>query len=192
MDFAAALSSDSVRDQSGAAIFLRSQGADGAEHLAALLRCCMAVKTGENATLDKYEEALLGYGAATMGDIVRQVGFDSANPLHAKILGWIVETTESSNLKVAGEAIWGVGLLGAGHPVAVNCLRRIIESALRAEEHEIVKLRAIALRMLAKIDISLATGYRSSKAWLELRDSYDWWQRESPVEWLKDELQWLF
>ena len=192
MDFAAALSSDSVREQSGAAIFLRSKGADGAKSLAALLRCCMAVKIGENTTLDKYEEMLLGFGAATMGDIVRQVGFDSANPLHAKILGWIVETTESSNLKVAGGAIWGVGLLGAGHPVAVNCLKRIIESDLRDEEHEIVKLRAIALRMLAKIDITLVTGYRSSKACLELRDSFDWWQTESPVEWVKNELQWLF
>ncbi|MFY7875581.1 MAG: hypothetical protein ACOVQM_09065 [Pirellula sp.] len=192
MDFAAALSSDSVREQADAAIFLRSKGADGAEHLAALLRCCAAVKTSERSTLDKLEEALLGYGAATMGDIVRQVGFDSANPLHGQILGWIVETTESSNLNVAGGAIWGVGLLGAGHPVAVSCLKRIIESDLRAEEHEIVKLRAIALRMLAMIDVTLATGYRSSKAWLELRNSYDWWQRESPVEWLKDELRWLF
>ena len=192
MDFAAALSSDSVRQQSGAAIFLRSQGAEGAEHLAALLRCCVAVKTGENSTLDKYEETLLGYGAMTMGEIVKQVGFDSTNPLHAQILAWIVQATDSPNLNVAAHSIWGVGLLGAVHPVAVNCLRRIIESDLRDEEHEIVKLRAIALRMLAMIDITLATGYRSSKAWLELRDSYDLWKRESPVERLKDELQWLF
>ena len=192
MDFAAALSSDSVNEQSLAAIFLRSQGADGAKHLAALLRCCIAVKTGANATLDKYEETLLGYGAMTMGEIVKQVGFDSTNPLHAQILAWIVKATDSPNLNVAAHSIWGVGLLGAGHPVAVNCLKRIIESDLRDEEHEIVKLRAIALRMLAMIDITLATGYRSSKAWLELRDSYDLWKRESPVERLKDELQWLF
>lgn len=192
MDFASALSSDSVREQSCAAVLLRSTGADGAEHLAALLRCCMAVKTGENATLNKYEEALLGRGAATLGDIVRQVGFDSANPLHAQILGWIVETTDSSNLNVAGGAIWGLGLLGSRHALAVNCLKRIIESDLRDQEHEIVKLRAIALRMLAMIDVTLVTGYRSSKAWLELRNSYDWWQRETPVKWLKDNLQWLF
>jgi len=33
---------------------------------------------------------------------------------------------------------------------------------------------------------------QSSKAWLELKDAFEWWQRDSPVEWLKDELQWLF
>ena len=192
MDFAAALSSHSVNEQSVAAIFLRSKGADGAEHLAALLRCCTAVKTNGTSKLDKYEEALLGYGAMTMGEIVKQVGFISANPLHFQILEWIVKTTDSPNLNVAAHSIWGVGLLEASHPVAVNCLKRIIESDLRDEEHEIVKLRAIALRMIAMIDVTLATGYQSSKAWLELKDSFEWWQRGSPVEWLKDELHWLF
>jgi len=192
MDFAAALSSDSVREQSGAAVFLRSKGADGAEHLAALLRCCTAVKTVGTSKLDKYEEALLGYGAMTLGETVKQVGFTSTNPLHVQILSWIVQTTDSPNLNVAAHSIWGVGLLAARHPEAINCLKRIIESDLRDEEHEIVKLRAIALRMLAMIDVTLATDYRSSKAWQELKDSYDWWQRESPVDWLKDELQWLF
>ena len=72
MDFAAALSSDSMREQSGAAIFLRSQGADGADHLDALLRCCMAVKTGENSTLDKYEETLLGYSTETTWELFWQ------------------------------------------------------------------------------------------------------------------------
>ena len=53
MDFAAALSSHFVKEKSGAAIFLRSKGADGNEHLGALLRCCMAVKIGGTSNLDK-------------------------------------------------------------------------------------------------------------------------------------------
>jgi len=151
----------------------------------------MNVDTGSDRQLNKYEEELLGYGAMTMGEIVRQVGFEDSNDLHLKILDWIVASTDSRNPNIAAHSIWGLGLLGARHHRAINCLNRIIQAELRPIEHEVVTFRSIALRMLAMIDASLVFEHQSSQAWIELRRALEWWQRESPVEWLRDELQWL-
>ena len=188
MDFQAALSSDSVKEQAGAAVFLRSEGLNGLAHLPALLRCCKKVVVTK-AQLPKYEEGLLRFGPLALGDIVGQAGFDNANPLHSEILDWLVQSACSPNLDLSAHAIWGLGLLRTTQPKAIDSLVSLIEGELREVEHELVTIRSIALRMLARIDVALALQYCRTDAWNELRRWYDHWK---PMADLRDEFAWMF
>jgi hypothetical protein len=191
MDFQAALSSDSVKRQASAAVFLPSEGVNGLAHLPALLRCCKKVLVTE-APLPKDEEGLLSFGPVALGYIVGQAGFDRANLFHTEILDWLVDSACSPNLVLSANAIWGLGLLRANQPKAVNCLVSVIEGELREIEHEFVTLRSIALRMLAKIDVALALQFRMTDAWKELQSAYRFWQIEKPIDHLREEFAWMF
>lgn len=191
MDYAKTLESNSVKIQVGAALFLRSEGAKGYPHLPELLRCCQAIDLKKE-FIDKYEDGLLGYGALSMGEVIHDYGFEASNPLHMQILDWLVETTHCQHLNVAANAIWGLGLLASNHDKAVRCLTLIIESDLRDNERHEISLRAIALRMLARIDRNLAIPYRSSNSWEELLRWNDNMQRNQISEYLCKELSWMY
>jgi hypothetical protein len=195
MDFDAKLRSPSVRDQSAAAIFLRAEGANGAKHLPALLQKCQAIDT--TSVLDRFEESLLGSGAMTMGDIVAAIGFDAQNALHVSILQWIVQSTSSPNINVAAHSIYGLGNLGAPHQEAIECLGRLVTSDRRSNEHEHVSLRAIALRILRRLDCGIAATFVDAPAFEEYAHAVKHWistdaskNDETRLE-LQNELEWL-
>lgn len=195
MDFAAKLRSPSAKDQSEAAIFLRAEGANGADHLPALLARCQDIDAeGE---LDRFQEALLGCGAMTMGDIVGAMGFDSENALHVSILNWTVKSTASSNSRVAAYSIYGLGNLGVRHPDAIECLARLVTSDRRIDEHECVSLRAIALRIMRRLDCELAATFVDNSAFEEYERAVEYWmntdafQNEDTALELQEELDWL-
>lgn len=135
MDIDANLKSLSVRDQSAAALFLRAEGANGAQHLPALLEACQAIDPN-NGRLDRFQEALLGFGAITMGSIIGTVGFDERDPLHLSILHWIAQSTSSPNLNVAGRSVYGLGNLQSRHPIAVDRLSELVPSERRSKQYE--------------------------------------------------------
>lgn len=195
MDFAANLRSPSVKDHCTAAIFLCAEGANGAEHLPALLRRCQEIDV--NGHLDRFEEALLGVGAMTMGNIVGAVGFDSENALHVAILQWIVKSTASANTKVAAHSIYGLGNIGFRHPMAIECLSDLVTSYRRTDEHEFVSLRAIALRILRRLDGEVAATFVEVPAFDEYSRALEYWMNTTPessedlaLE-LRTELDWL-
>ncbi len=193
MDFDQALDSISVRTQSGAALFLRAEGVRGAKYLPKLLRCCRAIdiRRGE---LDKFQVALLGFGAMTLGDVVCQIGFDQDNAFHIEVMNCIVELTSVANIEVAAYAINGLGCLGTTHSHAFDCLKTIVKSDPRFDEHPVVTCRAIAFRMLSRIDRSLAAEFRDTTAYTEYLDAVDSWLKESSPDMrmeLIEEAKWL-
>ena len=143
MDFTAKLNSPSVKDQSEAALFLRSEGANGITLLPLLLQKCQAIDSSRD--LDRYEEALLGFGASTMSGVITDFGFNAGDLLHDKILRWILESTQSPNINVAGHSVYALGGLGRESPAARERLCDIANSDLRGDENEHVSLRAVAL-----------------------------------------------
>lgn len=191
MDYAKSLKSDSVKIQAGAALFLRTEGANGYPHLPELLRCCQAIDLKKE-SIDKYEDGLLGFGALSLGEVLHDYGFDASNPFHIQILDWLVETTDCKHLNIAANAIWGLGLLASNHDKAVRCLTLIIESEVRDNERPELTLRGMALRMLARIDRDLAIPYRSSNPWKELLQWNDHMQRDQISEYLCMELGWMY
>jgi hypothetical protein len=195
MDFHTNLSSPSVREQALAAIFLHAEGANGAPHLTALLQSCQAIDTTKD--LDRFEEALLGRGAMAMGDIVSAIGFDPQNALHVSILRWITQSALSRNLNVAVLSIYGLGNLGVSNPETFDCLRRLVTSERRSNEHEHVSLRAIALRALRRIDPEIAAKFVDATSFEEYIHAVEYWlstnlsmSDETRLE-LQNELEWL-
>ena len=178
MDFDEALNSPSVRTQSGAALFLRAEGPGAEKHLPKLLECCRAVDLTSK-VFDKFQIALLGFGACTLGDIVRQIGFDPDDSFHVDVLNFIVELANTTNTELSAYAINALGCLGTTHLTAIDCLKRIVLSNKRSDDHSIVTRRAIAFRMLAQIDRSLATEFLGQAACQEYLNTIDLWLRDA-------------
>lgn len=177
MDFAAKLRSPSVRDHADAAIFLQAEGANGAEHLSALLQKCQSIDLTR--VLDRAEETLLGVGAMTMGSIVGAVGFDPENALHISILHWILNLTSSSSVKVAVYSIYGLGNLGVCRTEVIERLSSLVNSERRIDDHEIVSLRGIALRILARLDVETAAMFVDTLAFEEYGRALEYWMSSS-------------
>ncbi len=181
MDFEEALASTSVSTQSSAALFLRSEGTNAAKYLPKLLECCRAIDLTASG-LDKFKIALLGFGALTLGDVVRQIGFDPSISFHIDVLNHIVELATCENTDVSAYAINGLGCLGSTHPTAIGCLKGIIVSQVRPDDHSIVTRRALAFRMLAKLDQSMASQFRETDACREYLNTIDsWLETASPT-----------
>ncbi len=195
MDFAANLDSDSIRNQVAAAMFLRAEGANGSKHLSALLDKIQQVDFSNE--LDRFEEALLGFGAMTMGDIVGQIGFDFDLPLHTSILNCILKLTCSANIKVAAHAIYGLGNLNSDHMSILASLCRVVVSELRSDEYEHVTIRAIALRNLKRLDPAKAREFVDTPACHEYFHAVEYWlendssKNEDTRTELRHELSWL-
>ena len=195
MDFSANLQSSSVRDQSYAAIVLRAEGADGAEHLHALLQKCQAID--QTKELDRFEESLLAFGAMTMGDMIGTIGFDAHDLLHISIAEWLVRSTSSLNLAVAAGAICGLGHLAARAAEVTECLGKLVDADHRSNEDEHVSLRAIALRNLRRIDSGLAAKFVDAPALEEYACAIKNWLSDGASlsvatrRELQDELEWI-
>jgi hypothetical protein len=195
MDFAAKLNSPSIRDQSAAALFLRSEGAKGITLLPLLLQKCKAIDASKE--LDRYEEALLGFGASTMSGLITESGFNAGDSLHDKILRWILESTQSPNINVAAHSVYALGGLGGESSAARERLCDIANSDLRGDEDEHVSLRAVALRLVRRIDPILAARFVNTPAFDEYVHAVEHWiatdaskNAETRVE-LEHELDWL-
>ncbi len=176
-------------------MFLRAEGVNGAEHLPLLLQRCQALDVTR--VLDCFEEALLGFGAMTMADIVGAVGFDPRNDLHISILGWIVRSTSSSNINVAAHSIYGLGNLGVAHPNVIECLSLLVMSPKRTDEYRCVSLRAIALRILRRLDSEMAAMFVDAPAFDEYAQAVAHWLDSTDAKSsvtdleLHNELEWL-
>lgn len=195
MDFAAKLDSPSVRHQAEAALFLRSEGVNGVTYLPLLLQKCRAIDASKD--LDRYEETLLGFGAMTLGGIITESGFNASDPLHDKILRWIIESTQSPNINVAGHSVYALGGLGRDSSAAREQLCAIANSDLRGDEHRDVSLRAVALRLVRRIDPALAATFVDAPAFDEYVHAVEHWIATNPSKnpeaqlELERELTWL-
>lgn len=164
-------------------------------YLPLLLQKCQAIDSSRN--LDRYEEALLGFGASTLGGIISESGFTAGDPLHEKILRWIIESTRSPNINVAGHSVYALGGLGRDSSAARERLCEIASSDLRGDEHKDVSLRAVALRLVRRIDPALAATFIDTPAFDEYVHAVEHWiatdaskNTETLLE-LERELAWL-
>jgi hypothetical protein len=173
MDFAAKLNSSSVRDQWEAALFLRSEGANGVAYLPLLLQKCQAIDSTE--ILDRHNETLLGFGAMTLGGLIAESGYNADDPLHNQILQWIIESTNSPNINVAGHSVYALGGLGRESSAARERLCEIANADLRGDEHKDVSLRAVALRLVRRIDPASAATFVDAPAFDEYAHAVEHW-----------------
>lgn len=174
MDLEKLLESSSARDHARAASFLMmSDPEQGSRHLTKLIEKCRSIDS--NKELNRYELALLSLGVMALGSFVRRTGFDPNDLLHDSILRWILEASASPNAEVVGHSIYALGSLGSDSKVARNRLIELLSLERCVNEHEHVSLRALALRVLRRIDAEIAATFGDTCAFKEYAHAVNHW-----------------
>lgn len=194
MDFCLELRSDSVQRQSKAAIFLRSELANGYVHLPLLLQRSQEVdQTIES--LSKAEIDLVGHGALSIGAILNAVGYDDTNSLHHNLVDWLVHLTSVKHIDIAAYGLHGLGEMSLPPARAFDTYHFVIRSGLRSNEHPAVTLRSIAFRMLAKTDKTIAKQYIDHDSCREYLLAVEYWQQgdcsQQSKKSLREESDWI-
>lgn len=174
MDLEKLLESSSTRDHARAASFLLMSDPDqGSRHLPTLIEKCRSIDS--NKELNRDELALLSLGVMALGSFVRRTCFDQNDLLHDSILRWILEASASPNAEVVGHSIYAIGSLGSASEVARNRLIEMLSLERRVNENEHVSLRAVALRVLRRIDADIAATFCDTYAFKEYAHAVNHW-----------------
>lgn len=197
MDYTTRLESESLRVQNTAAWFLRSEGAGGYRHLPALLAACCRVDP-ERPVLSWDEVTLLNGGAWSMGAILNAVGCDLANSFHRDALSWLMRLTNVQNPQVVAGAIYGLEQLGSPPIEVRDRLCELIIANRRPLDHPVLTARALAFRVLSRIDRNAAQVHIGGSACKEYLKCIDYWidqssqdRKDALSEELFRESQWL-
>jgi len=193
MDFRFALSSDSIKVRSEAALFLRSERASGYVHLPMLLQRMQDTDLAKD-VLSKDEIELVGCGALSIGSILEAVEYDETNSMHNRLVDYVVELVSSKHNDIAAYALNSLGELSPPPKMAVGLYEFVIQSGLRHNEHPVVTIRAIAFRMLAKADSYIARKYIDYDACREYILALDYWQVDCSLQSrnsLRQESDWI-
>ena len=172
MDLEKLLNSPSTRDQARAAGFLLSE-VKRESQLTTLIEKCRSIDP--NSDLNRDELALLSLGVMALGSFVRRTGFDQNDLLHDSILRWILEVSASPNAEVVVHSIYALGSLGSASQVARSRLIEMLSLERRVNEHEHVSLRALALRVLRRIDAEIAASFCNATAFKEYAHAVTHW-----------------
>ena len=150
LDFKRALASESSKAHCAAALFLRSEGREGATHLPALLDRCQRVPI-DNHSLTVVQERLVSYGARSLGTIVHAIGFESDDKLHKRIKDWLIRLTTNRHIQIAGFAIHSLRDLGIPPLDVQQKLEGLIVGPKRSDDLPTISCRGTAFRVLVAI-----------------------------------------
>ncbi|QDT67965.1 hypothetical protein MalM25_08740 [Planctomycetes bacterium MalM25] len=197
MDFTARLQSESMKVRSTAAVFLGNEGADGVRHLPALLTACSRVDLDR--TILCWDEAMLLCSVAmSTGAILNAVGFDHSDSLHSDALDWLLALSRAQHPEPVGGAIYGLERVGIPPIEVRDRLCELVVAERSARDYPVVTTRAVAFRVLSRIDRTTAQDYVASAACREYLACIDHWVEQlSPDrkaacrEDLRRESQWL-
>ena len=140
-------------------------------------------------------------GLAASVVIMTHVGFELSDPLHSSIWDWLVETTESDNAPPAAEAIYLLEKLGIPPRCVQDQLLKLMKMPPKSHPDSIGTCRAVAFRVLLRLNEQEAKLHVGTPAFLELRemitslrdmDLNSGRPANSPrMQQLEDELKWL-
>ena len=109
------------------------------------------------------------------GAMVNSFGYDSTDRVHVEVADWIFESNDSVSIEIAASSIWALWDLGIP-PLAVrNQLENLISSPPRKKPDNPNTCRAIAFRMLARLDREAARKFIGSPACTEFREAVSKW-----------------
>ena len=178
-----------LRDRSSAAHFLQQEELSHYPILPLLIR---SAKTADQAA-ERYDDFLLNALRAT-AVLIKKRGFDPNDSLHSDALDWIVSSSVSENIEVAAGSIWALGDLGVPPSAVRDQLESLIVSDARRKNGDHPNTcRAVAFRMLARIDRETAFKYVGSAACREFRETVAYWLDKHPtwISKLRAESEWL-
>ncbi|QEG40211.1 hypothetical protein [Roseimaritima ulvae] len=143
------------------------------EDLAEIFRACCAIDLVNIADPSK-EMGFLTVALHRMARYVNELGHDGSQ-LHSAITNFLIDLTDHSAIEVACTATYALADHGATPARAFDRLCELITSELRDDEHPVVTMRAIALRMVRRLDPEIATQYVATAAFQEYKRIVDHW-----------------
>ena len=120
-------------------------------------------------------EQFISNALRAAGALVNSFGYDSNDSVHAEVVNWIFESNESDNIEIAASSIWALGDLGVPPSSVQNRLEMLITSPPRRKPDNPNTCRAVAFRMLARLDREAAREYVDSPACTEFREAVSSW-----------------
>ena len=109
-------------------------------------------------------------GVAASMAILKNVGFDRSNPLHSSIWDWTVEVTESDNAPLAAATIYSLEKLGIPPYCVQDQLLKLMNMPAKSHPDSIGTCRAVAFRVLLRLNEQEAILHVGKPAFVELRE----------------------
>ena len=139
---------------------------------------------------------MLLYGSRVFGSVVKSVGYDPSDPLHVAGFELLLDLTTAADVHNSAAGVWGLGDLGSPPPETLEVLRRVVLNDDRRDPDSGRSLRAIAYRMIARIDRNAAMDLRCTEAAVEFLQDLRGWidaapERAFEAEGIGTEAGWL-
>jgi hypothetical protein len=169
--------------------------ADGSQ-LAEIYRACHAIDVA-NLVIPSKEMGFLCLAMHRMARLINEIGHDDSE-LHSSITNYLIELTHHSDVRVALTATYALGDHGPKPAAVVEHLCRLANSERRNDDHSIVTMRVIAVRMLKRLNPELATTFANSDAFIEYSNIINHWlttdstKNADVIEELKAEANWIY
>jgi hypothetical protein len=141
--------------------------------LAEILQACRAIDLANIAVPSK-EMGFLALALQRMARYVNELEHDDSG-LHSAITNLLIDLTRHSAIEIALTATYALADLGAASAGAFDRLCELITSELREDEHPVVTMRGIALRMVRRLEPEIATQYVDTSAFQEYKRTIAHW-----------------
>ena len=133
--------------------------------------------------------------------LINKRGYDPNESLHCDALQWFLSSSVSDNIEIAASSIWALGDLGIPPYEVRDQLEMLIQTDARTKNDDNPNTcRAVAFRMLARLDRETAGKYIDSAASREFQNAIAYWLEHYRVNYptndnvprnLRAESEWL-
>lgn len=152
----------------------------GPDDLAQLFCECKAVDLSQP-TLSRREQEFVGRGSMKIGSLIRKIGYTGCE-LHLDIADWLLALPLCRHSFVAAYGIHALAEHGTPPRQICDQLVEIARSPLRSDEHPHVTMRALAFRMLVRVDERAAEARVGLEACREYADAVAYWKKDRSPE----------
>lgn len=166
-----------------------------ASQLAVIYRACRGFDVA-SLKIPSKEMGFLCLAMHRMARLINEIGHDDSE-LHSSITNYLIELTHHSDVRVALTATYALGDHGPKPDAVIENLCRLVNTERRNDDHSIVTMRGIAVRMLKRLNPELATTFVSSDAFIEYSNIINHWlttdstKNADVIEELKAEAHWI-
>ena len=111
----------------------------------------------------------------TTAMLINRFGYDPDTAVHRDAIDWIFQSNASNNIEVAAGSIWALGDLGVPPTSVCDRLEELVVAEPRRKGDSPNTCRALAFRMLARLERETAKKYINSPACSEFRAAISFW-----------------
>ena len=141
--------------------------------LAEIYDACYGIDLA-NLEIPSKEMGFLCFAVHRMARYINELGHDGSQ-LHSAITNYLIDLTRHADVRVALTATYALADHGVKPACVLNRLCELVTSGRRENDHPIVTMRAIALRVVKRLDLELASQYIDTVAFDDYRRTVNYW-----------------